>query len=230
MHTHARATFRTIFPCRIYTTSPPRRCSRFLTSCSSIPKWWANSCQIVSATTFLTASKYGHGVSIFSNSSLASSSMGIWYRVMISGNVIPTPYPSPRAESGIPLYSPSNVSSSPKPSASRSSWEGSSSTSRATFCIFSRTHWGSCSYPFSTSFSNSLLSIRVWYTSLMTKEKKIDTIEKLPAMVAEGFADVESKFEEVNLTLGHVQDDVRSLRYDVKELKSDVGEIKRDIT
>ena len=64
----------------------------------------------------------------------------------------------------------------------------------------------------------------------MAKEKKIDTIEKLAALVAEGFADVESKFEEVNLTLGHVQDDVRSLRYDVKELKSDVGEIKRDIT
>jgi len=64
----------------------------------------------------------------------------------------------------------------------------------------------------------------------MAKEKKIDTIEKLATLMVEGFAEVENKFEEVNLTLGHVQDDIRSLRYDVKELRSDVGEIKRDLT
>lgn len=72
----------------------------------------------------------------------------------------------------------------------------------------------------------------------MAKGKKIDTIEKLATLMAEGFADLKSglteemdgRFEEVNLALGHVQDDVRSLRYDVKELKSDVAEIKRDIT
>ncbi|MEK7601625.1 MAG: hypothetical protein AAB480_03795 [Patescibacteria group bacterium] len=72
----------------------------------------------------------------------------------------------------------------------------------------------------------------------MAKGKKIDSIEKLATLMAEGFADLknglteemESRFEEVNLSLGHVQDDVRSLRYDVKELKSDVAEIKRDIT
>lgn len=64
----------------------------------------------------------------------------------------------------------------------------------------------------------------------MAKQKKIDSIEKLAALMAEGFADVESKFEEVNLTLGHIQDDIRSVRYDVKELRTDVGEVKRDIT
>lgn len=67
----------------------------------------------------------------------------------------------------------------------------------------------------------------------MTKGK-IDTVEKLAAMMAEGFTDLredmETRFEEVNQTLGHVQDDVRSLRYDVKELRSDVSEVKRDIT
>lgn len=61
------------------------------------------------------------------------------------------------------------------------------------------------------------------YCPSMAKEKKVDTIEKLATLMAEGF-------DEVNLALGHVQDDVRSLRYDVKELKSDVAEIKRDIT
>src|SRR3989338_8114670 len=74
---------------------------------------------------------------------------------MLSGKVIPTPYSSPRAESGIPLYKPRSVSSSPSPSASLSSFDGSSSTSTATFLIFSRTHCGSCSYPSSISFSNS---------------------------------------------------------------------------
>ncbi len=70
------------------------------------------------------------------------------------------------------------------------------------------------------------------------KKGKVDTIEKLATLMAEGFVDLkkeiadelDGRFEEVNLTLGHVQDDVRSLRYDVKELKSDVNEIKRDIT
>lgn len=69
-------------------------------------------------------------------------------------------------------------------------------------------------------------------------EEKIDTIEKLATLVAEGFlelkeeltAEMDTRFEEVNLALGHVQDEVRSLRYDVKELKSDVAEIKREIT
>jgi len=68
----------------------------------------------------------------------------------------------------------------------------------------------------------------------MAKEKKVDTIDKLAALMEESFTDLkaelDSRFEEVNLSLGHVQDDVRSLRYDVKELKSDGGEIKRDIT
>lgn len=53
-------------------------------------------------------------------------------------------------------------------------------------------------------------------------------------MMAESFTglrgEIDGHFEEVSLSLGHVQADVRSLRYDVKELRSDVGEIKRDIT
>jgi septal ring factor EnvC (AmiA/AmiB activator) len=62
----------------------------------------------------------------------------------------------------------------------------------------------------------------------MAKEK-VDTIDKLAALIVEGFSDMESRFEEVNLALGHVQDDVRSVRYDVKDLKSEVAEIKSEI-
>ncbi|OGG52736.1 hypothetical protein A3H16_00405 [Candidatus Kaiserbacteria bacterium RIFCSPLOWO2_12_FULL_53_8] len=67
----------------------------------------------------------------------------------------------------------------------------------------------------------------------MAKGKKIDTIEKLATLMENGFSDLreelDSRFEEVNLALGHVQDDVRSVRYDVKDLKTEVAEIKADL-
>src|SRR3989344_328719 len=60
----------------------------------------------------------------------------------------------------MPLYKPSNVSSSANPSASLSSFEGSSSTKSATFFIFARTHSGKRSNPSAVSFSNSPLFMR----------------------------------------------------------------------
>src|SRR3989338_10743924 len=150
---------------------------------------------------------------------------------MVSGSVMPMPYSSPRAESGTPLYRPSSVSSSPSPSASRSSCEGSSSTSKATFLIFSRTHCGSWSYPFSTSRSNSFLSIRVWYTRvLMAKGKKIDSIEKLATLVAEGFEELKADMGALRVDNHMLKRDVEGLKDDVSELRVDMREEKRDLS
>ena len=60
----------------------------------------------------------------------------------------------------------------------------------------------------------------------MAKEKKIDTIEKLAALVADSVADLK---DELNQRLDHIQDDVQTIRYDVKDLKTDMAEVKAEL-
>ncbi len=62
----------------------------------------------------------------------------------------------------------------------------------------------------------------------MVKEK-IDTIEKLAALVVEKFEQIDFRFDESNQAIEHVQDELRTIRFDIKHIKSDVSEVKSEI-
>ena len=47
--------------------------------------------------------------------------------------------------------------------------------------------------------------------------------------MVEGFSHVTDRFEETDVALGHLQDDIHSIKYDLKELRSEVTEMRSEI-
>ncbi|MBI4128412.1 MAG: hypothetical protein HY460_00035 [Parcubacteria group bacterium] len=63
----------------------------------------------------------------------------------------------------------------------------------------------------------------------MAKGKKIDSIEKLATLVAEGFEELKADMGALRVDNHMLKRDVEGLKDDVRELRVDTREVKRDI-
>src|SRR3989338_7838070 len=63
----------------------------------------------------------------------------------------------------------------------------------------------------------------------MAKGKKIDSIEKLATLVAEGFEGVKADMGELRVDSHMFKRDVEGLKDDVRELRVDMREVKRNV-
>lgn len=61
----------------------------------------------------------------------------------------------------------------------------------------------------------------------MAKGKKVDSIEKLATLVAEGFEELKADIGELRVSSHMLKRDVEGLKDDVRELRVDVREVKR---
>jgi len=64
----------------------------------------------------------------------------------------------------------------------------------------------------------------------MAKGKKIDSIEKLATLVAEGFEELKADMGELRADSHMLKRDVEGLKDDVHELRVDMREVKRDVS
>src|SRR3990167_2346451 len=64
----------------------------------------------------------------------------------------------------------------------------------------------------------------------MAKGKKIDSIEKLATLVAEGFEELKADMGALRVDNHMLKRDVEGLKDDVRELRVDMREVKRDVS